>query len=74
MLVSPRPAHADRYEATLSICPTKGSARIWEDGTTESVKVPGRDFAVSASLGARDWLDLSGELVVDYFDEASARR
>jgi hypothetical protein len=71
VLASPRPAHADRYEATLSIRPTKGSARIWEDGTAESVKVQGRGFAASASLGARDWLDLGVELAAGYFDEAS---
>jgi len=48
-LTSPRPARADRYEATLAIRPTRASARIWEDGTAESVKVQGRGFAASAS-------------------------
>lgn len=70
-LASPGPAHADRYEATLAIRPTRGSARIWEDGTAESVKVRGRGFAASVNLGMRDWLDLGGELVAGWFDEAS---
>jgi hypothetical protein len=71
VLVSPRPACADRHEATLSIRPTKGSARIWEAGTDERVDVQSRGFAASASLGARDWLDLGGEIVLAYFDVAS---
>lgn len=71
MLASPRQARADRYEATLAIRPTRGSARIWEAGTDERVEVRSRGFAASASLGARDWLDLGGELVLGYFDEAS---
>ena len=71
VLVSPRPACADRHEATLSIRPTKGSSRIWEAGTDERVDVRSRGFATSASLGARDWLDLGGELVLAYFDVAS---
>jgi hypothetical protein len=70
-LASLRPAYADRYEATLAIRPTRGSARIWEDGTAESVKVRGRGFAASVNLGMRDWLDLGGELVASWFDEAS---
>jgi hypothetical protein len=70
-LASPRPAHADRYEATLAIRPTRGWARIWEAGTEERVNVRSRGFTASASLGARDWLDLGGELVLGYFDEAS---
>jgi hypothetical protein len=71
VLASPRPARADRYEATLSIRPTRGSARIWEAGTDERVEVRSRGFAASASLGARDWLDLGGEFVLGYFDKAS---
>jgi hypothetical protein len=66
-----QPAQADRYEATLAIRPTRGSARIWEDGTAESVKVRSRGFAASANLGMRDWFDLGGELVASWFDEAS---
>jgi hypothetical protein len=71
VLASPRPAHADRYEATLSIRPTRGSARIWEAGTGERAEVWSRGAAASLSLGVRDWLDLGGELAVSYFDEAS---
>lgn len=70
-LASPRAAHADRYEVTLAIRPTRGSARIWEAGTDERVDVRSRGFAASASLGMRDWLDLGCELVLGYFDEAS---
>jgi hypothetical protein len=66
-----QPAQADRYEATLAIRPTRGSARIWEDGTAESVKVRSRGFAASANLGMRDWLDFGGELVANWFDDAS---
>lgn len=65
------PAHADRHEVTLEIRPTRGTARIWEDGTNESVKVSSRGVAASASRGVRDWLDLGGELVLGYFDLAS---
>lgn len=70
-LGSPWPARADRYEATLSIRPTKGTARIGEAGTDERVDVRSRGFAASASLGVRDWLDLGGELAFGYFDKAS---
>jgi len=70
-LASPRSAHADRHEVTLSIRPLRGSARISEAGTHERAEVRSRGGAASASLGARDWLDLGGELVVAYFDEAS---
>jgi len=70
-LASPRPAHADRYEATLAIRPTRGAARIWEVGTDERVDVQSRGLAASATLGVRDWLDLGGEVVLGYFDAAS---
>jgi hypothetical protein len=67
----PRPARADRHAVTLSIRPLRGSARISEAGTDERAEVRSRGGAASASLGVRDWLDLGGELVVAYFDEAS---
>jgi hypothetical protein len=70
-LASSRPAYADRYEATLSLRPTWGSARIWEAGTDARADVRTRGAAASASLGVRDWLDLGGEFVMDYLDEAS---
>ena len=70
-LAAPRSALADRYETTLAIRPTRGTARIWEAGTDERVEVRSRGVAASASLGVRDWLDLGGELVAGYFDEAS---
>lgn len=70
-LTSPQSAHADRYEVTLAIRPTRGSARISEAGTDERVEVRSRGVAASASRGVRDWLDLGGELVLGYFDKAS---
>lgn len=69
--LAPRSAHADRYEATLAVRPTWGSARISEAGTDEHVEVRSRGLAASAGLGVRDWLDLGGELALGYFDEAS---
>lgn len=68
---SPRLAHADRYEATLAIRPTKGSAVISEGGTDERVEVQSRGVAASATLGVRNWLDLGAEIVASNFDEAS---
>jgi len=70
-LSSPRPAHADRHEATLAVRPTRGTARLCEAGTDERVDVRSRGFAASASFGVRDWLDLGGELVCGWFDLAS---
>lgn len=71
VLVSAPPARADRDELTLVLRPTRGEARIWEAGTDERVQVRGRGIAGGVSLGVRDWLDLGGELVANYFDEAS---
>jgi hypothetical protein len=68
---SPRPAHADRYEATLAIRPTKGSAVISERGTDERVEVRSRGVAASATFGVRNWLDLGAEIVASNFGEAS---
>ena len=65
------PAHADRHELTIGMRPTRGSARIADDGTTERAQVRSRGFAAGASWGVRDWLDLGGELVAADFDEAS---
>ena len=67
------PARADRYETTLVLRPTGGVARIAEAGTDEIVQVRSRGFAGGASWGVRHWLDLGGELVAGYFDEASYR-
>lgn len=68
-----QPAHADRYELTIGIRPTRGTARIDESGTDERAEVRSRGLAGGASWGVRDWLDLGGELVVADFDEASYR-
>src|SRR5262245_20378333 len=66
-----RPARADRYEMTIWARPTRGKARIANEGTGERAHVYSRGFAAGASWGVRDWLDLGGELVAADFDEAS---
>jgi hypothetical protein len=71
VLASTPPARADRDELTIALRPTSGQARIWEAGTEERVQVRNRGFAGGVSLGVRDWLDLGGEIVAGYFDEAS---
>ena len=71
VLVSAHPARADRYEATLVLRPTGGVARLAEAGTDEIVQVRSRGFAGGASWGMRHWLDLGGEIVAGYFDQAS---
>ena len=71
LAAAPHPARADRDELTIALRPTSGEARIWEAGTEERVQVKSRGFAGGVSLGVRDWLDLGGEIVAGYFDEAS---
>jgi hypothetical protein len=70
-LAPARPAHADRYELTIGVRPTRGTARIGDAGTTERAHVQSRGLAAGASWGVRDWLDLGGELVATDFDEAT---
>jgi hypothetical protein len=55
-------AHADRYEATLSLRPTGGLASIHEDGAPAAASVRTLGLAGGLAWGLRNWLDLGVDL------------
>ena len=56
------PAHADRYEATVTVRPEGVLARVDEAGALAPVVVGGGGVSAGLSWGVRNWLDVGGEL------------
>lgn len=65
-----REARADRYEATVSVRPEGGLARVDDSGARAPVVVGGGGASVDVSWGARNWLDVGGELAALTLAEA----
>jgi len=61
-LASTSVAHADRYEATISVRPEGVLARVDDVGTRTPAMVAGGGLAAGLSWGMRNWLDLGAEL------------
>jgi hypothetical protein len=71
MSTSAAVARADRYEATFTLRPLGTMASISEKGAPTAAKVEGAGGVLAFSYGARNWLDLGGELLVATFAQAS---
>ena len=68
---APGPAAlADRYEVTLAVRPSRGSADVGEAGTAVRDRVRALGFGASLGRGVRNWLDLGGEFVFAALGEA----
>lgn len=67
-------ARADRYETTIAVRPVRGHADVAEAGTAVQDRVRANGFAGGLSWGARNWLDLGGELVAVRLGEATYDR
>lgn len=69
-LVGGREARADRYEASVSLRPEGGFARVDDTGARAPVVVGGGGVSAGLSWGARNWLDVGGELAALTLAEA----
>jgi hypothetical protein len=70
LLCAASAARADRYEATISVRPTGGYARIAETGADAPAVVRSAGIAGGLGWGVRNWLDLGGELGEATYDRA----